>query len=272
MKEVQVAGNEHTDHVKSKSSSKRYVGLDAFRGCILISMILYHGVWDVVYLFGVELSWFQSSLVHIGQQSICWSFILLSGFCWSFGRTKWKRGLIVFLAGAVVTIITKLFMPESIILFGVLTMLGSSMLLMIVLDKLLGRCHPVIGLFLSFTAFVVTRNVNVGHLGFEQWKWMALPENWYANGFTTYLGFTQPGFISTDYFSVVPWIFLFMTGYFLFHLFKEKQWIVCFDIDLYRGLGWLSWMGRHSLLIYMLHQPVVYGALVITWKVLQREQ
>lgn len=239
---------------------KRYAGLDCLRGCVLISMILYHTTWDLVYLFGVEWKWFFTGFARVWQQSICWSFILLSGFCWHFGRRRWKRGLTVFTSGIIITIVTMLFMPTEIVMFGVLTLLGSCMLLMIPLDKMLKNWNPVLSVILFFALFVVTRNVNYGYLGFEKWNWISLPKEWYANWATTYLGFMHQGFYSTDYFSLIPWLFLFITGYFLRLLFEKYQLLDKLNAP---KCGWLEWLGRHSLVIYMLHQPIVYGILYI---------
>lgn len=239
---------------------KRYAGLDGLRGCVLVSMLLYHGTWDLVYIFGKQWNWFYSGFSHVWQQSICWSFILLSGFCWGLGRNRWKRGVLVFVAGIIITIITKFFMPESIVLFGVLTFLGSSMLLMILLDKGLRHCNPIVGAILFFAIFVVTRNVNYGYLGFEQWNWIELPKELYANWFTTYIGFMQPGFFSSDYFAILPWLFLFVTGYFLRDIFQRYNLLEPFTPS---RCKWLEWMGRHSLIIYMLHQPIIYGILYV---------
>lgn len=242
---------------------KRYTGLDCLRGCILISMILYHGTWDLVYLFGADWEWFHSTLAYVWQQSICWGFVLLSGFCWQLGKKHWKRGLTVFVAGAIVTLVTKMFMPEDIIIFGVLTMLGSCMILMIFLDKGLQRWNPIGGFLLFFGLFVVTRNVNQGYLGFESWNWLQLPSNLYINSFTTYLGFMKPGFFSTDYFSIIPWLFLFLTGYFLQNIFEKYNWLDAFCFVKCRCLEWL---GKRSLVIYMLHQPVIYTVLYMIHK------
>ena len=56
--------------------------LDALRGFALLHMIAYHAVWDLVNLRGMKLSWFEGTPGFLWQQMICWSFILLSGFCW----------------------------------------------------------------------------------------------------------------------------------------------------------------------------------------------
>ena len=98
---------------------KRYNLLDNVRGITLISMIVYHGMWDLVYMFGVDIGWYDSIVGYVWQQSICWTFILLSGFCWSLGRRKLRRGLEVFGLSVVISLITVLFMPDNLILFGV---------------------------------------------------------------------------------------------------------------------------------------------------------
>ena len=54
--------------------------LDAFRGFLLLHMIAFHGMWNLVYLFGVRAPWYTAAPGYIWQQFICWSFILLSGF------------------------------------------------------------------------------------------------------------------------------------------------------------------------------------------------
>ena len=115
----------------------RLHALDSIRGITILSMIAYHAMWDLVYMFGVHADWYRSDGAHLWQQSICWTFILLSGFCHALGRKPWKRGLIVIGASAAVTLVTLIFMPEQKILFGVLNLLGLSMLLMACVISLL---------------------------------------------------------------------------------------------------------------------------------------
>lgn len=236
---------------------KRLHFLDALRGFTLINMIAFHGLWNLVYLFGVKADWYVGTPGYLWQQWICWTFILLSGFCWNFSRNHVKRGALVFGGGALVTAVTCLVMPESRIVFGVLTCIGSCMLLMIPAEKLLRKIPAGAGLALSFGLFAVLRNVSSGSLGFEALVICPLPGSLYRNLFTAYLGFPYPGFFSTDYFPLLPWFFLFVTGYFLFRFLDERN----LNEKLFaRGqVPVLNWLGRHSLMVYLLHQPVLYG-------------
>lgn len=236
----------------------RYLYLDSLRGLTLVSMILYHTIWDLVYIAGVGLDWFRTDAAYIWQQSICWTFILLAGFCWSLGRRKIKRGCIVFAAGALITLVTWIFVPAQRISFGVLTLLGTCMLLMIPLEKGMRKIPEMAGFLLSVFLFLLTKNINNGYLGIGKMNLAALPDAWYDGGVVmTFLGFTDKNFYSTDYFSLLPWMFLFLAGYFLYRMALSRG---ALDRAGFNRLGNkpLAYLGRHSLLIYMLHQPVIY--------------
>ncbi len=248
---------------------QRYALLDGIRGLTLLSMAAYHTVWDLVFIFGADWEWYRSGAGYLWQQSICWTFILLSGFCWSLGKRKWKRGVTVFIGGMLITAVTVFVMPEDRVVFGVLTFLGSCTLIMIPLEKLLRKCSPYAGLFVSAILFAAARNVNIGYLGFERWNLLKLPESLYANLFTAYLGFPAPSFFSTDYFPIFPWIFLYITGYFFYWVLKEKGGNNVFSfIEKSRCMP-VEWLGKHSFEIYMVHQPVIYGCLSIVCSVLK---
>lgn len=229
---------------------QRYEVLDTIRGLALLSMICYHAAWDLVYLFGADWPWYHSAAAHVWQQSICWTFLLLSGYCWSLGRHQLRRGLTVFLCGALITAVTWAFLPENLVLFGVLTLLGSASILLCGARPLLSRIPARAGLAGSALLFLLTRDVNAGSLGFEGLRLAALPEGLYRDLFTAYLGFPPAGFSSTDYFSLLPWCFLFLAGHFLSRLRPEPP---CGP-----RIPLVTAMGRHSLLLYMLHQPVIY--------------
>ena len=154
---------------------RRYQVLDTIRGLALVSMILYHASWDMVYMFGADWPWYHGFAAHVWQQSICWTFILLSGYCWSLGRRQLRRGLTVFLCGALITAVTWFFMPGNLVYCGVLTLLGASSMLLVPLAPALERVPAQAGAAGSFLLFLVTRDVNAGFLGFEGMRFAALP-------------------------------------------------------------------------------------------------
>lgn len=244
---------------------ERYSLLDILRGASIISMVLYHMFWDMKYLFDVQMEWFESSAVHVWQQIGCYIFILLSGFCWSLGSKKMKRGILVLICSAVISIITVVFMPDGLILFGILSLMGSAMIIMKPLDKLFCRISPYIGLFISFVLFGVTKNIDSGSLSIGGKVFLEIPKGLYANFFTAYLGFPAKDFRSEDYFPLIPFLFMYWMGYFLYKIFKSRDWLKYLSSFHAKPL---EWIGKQSLVIYMLHQPVVYGVLALVMKAL----
>lgn len=260
------------EDVSKIPKKQRYDLLDILRGFALINMIAFHAMYDVVFIFGHPCEWYTGKVGYVWQQYICWSFILISGFCWQYSKKKLKRGLIVFGAGALVTVVTLLFMPEESVIFGVLTLIGSSMLLLIPLhkgiEKIVGKNVKVkrivftAGLLINILFFVITKNITFMELGFEGFSLTKLPESLYHCGYgMTFLGFCDKSFRSSDYFPLMPWFFLFTIGYFLNRITEENhEKFTRFNSNL-KLMSPFKFMGRHSLLIYLLHQPVIYGVL-----------
>ena len=237
--------------------------LDTVRGVCILSMVAYHGMYDLVDIFGLPSAWYTGLPGYIWQQSICWTFILLSGMCWQLSRRHVKRGLLLVGCGAAITLITWLVMPSQRILYGVLNLLGLSALLLIPLDKVFRKIPAWAGLVGALLLFALTKNVSRGSLGFEGLVLCRLPRWLYATDLLAVVGFPSPSFWSTDYFPLLPWFFLFCAGYFLWRLLDKSPRAK----ELLRpGLRPLSFLGRHSLVIYLIHQP----ALMAVFSVLGR--
>lgn len=249
-----------------KQTGSRLRLLDTLRGITLISMIVYHAMWDVVYIYGVDFKWYRGNGAYIWQQAICWTFILLSGFCFSLGHSPLCRGLTVLICGTIVSAVTAIVMPSSLVMFGILTLMGSCMLIMIPLDKLFCRVIPEFGAAVSALIFILSRNIPRGYLGFEGMNIAALPESLYRNHITAYFGFPHAGFYSTDYFPLLPWLFLFIFGYFLHKILKKYG--LCERLLSYPSIPAISFIGRNTLPIYMLHQPMIYGVCEIVFSII----
>ena len=215
---------------------------DALRGLALLNMLAYHAMYDWVYVFGHESSWYNiwAPGCHVWQQYICWSFILLSGFSFPLAKRPAKNGLIVAGCAAVLTFVTAVFMPSEAIWFGVLHLNAAA----------------------SAALFALTNQLPYGYLGFEDWHLCALPAGLYrANLF--WLGLPDlTRFTSADYFPVMPWVFLFWCGVFLARLWRPGRG------EPPAALRPLCTIGRNTLLVYMLHQPVIYSALWVWHTVL----
>lgn len=232
----------------------RYHKIDGIRGLLLISMIGYHTCWDLVNLAGIPISGYTDRPGFLWQQSICWGFILISGFCACLSRKRYKRGMVVFLCGVFVTVLTTLFIPENRVVFGILTFLGSAMLLTNLLRKYIQTMSPIVGMVFFAVLFYLFYPLNQGYLQCAGMR-IRLPDGLYSNFFSTFLGFMQSDFFSTDYYSILPWLFLFLIGFEIGALLKDSLLLSALE----KGyLPPIEWAGRHALPLYLIHQPLIY--------------
>ena len=141
--------------------------LDALRGLALLNMLAYHALYDWVYVFGRSGGWYDITApgCHVWQQYICWSFILLAGISLHFSRHPVRHGLLTFGCGAVVSLVTAVATPGDAVHFGVLTLLGSAMLLASALRPALRRIPAAAGCIVSGLLFVLTKAVPSGGFG-----------------------------------------------------------------------------------------------------------
>ena len=238
---------------------KRYNVLDFIRGIALIGMIIVHTLMNMVHQFNYNIEWYVKIEDVFYQYGGC-IFILLAGFCWSLSKNNFKRGILMLIISAIISWVTIIVMPENTILYGVICLMGTASLLMIPFDKVCKHINSYIGFITSVILFVITKCTDYGYVGIGKYRFWEYPESWYANNFTAYLGFPEGGFTSADYFPVIPWFFLFVAGYFLYDIFKRNNWL---GILKPHTLKPVEWVGRHSLIIYLTHQPVIYGVLIL---------
>lgn len=235
------------------SLKKRFYLIDAIRGFALINMVLFHFLFDVFVVFGRDPYWDFRPWVHLWQQFICWTFIFISGFSWSWGRKHAvKRGLLLNFWGFVITAVTVIWFPEEGIWFGILNFMGCAVLILYCLRKLLIKVKPIFGLILCFYLFVLCIGVPDGYFGFR----FVIPEIFYKIKLLTPFGFPFPGFTSGDYFPMIPWIFLYFSGFYTEKIVantERVQRMISFHIPV------LSEIGQHTLFVYLLHQPICYA-------------
>lgn len=136
------------------------------------------------------------------------------------------------------------------------------MLLTCLVYPLLQRLPAGAGLAASAALFALTNQLPEGYLGFENWRLCAVPAGLYKTNWF-WLGLPDlTQFASADYFPILPWVFLFWCGVFLARLWRPGRG------EPPAALRPLCAVGRNTLLVYMLHQPVIYGALWVWHTVL----
>ena len=225
---------------------KRFDILDAWRSLAIALMVIYHFLYDLA-LFGV-ITWQQmfSTPLNILQKFICCSFIFLSGACARFSRNNLRHGLMV-LAAHVIVVMGAMVGGQT-IRFGVLALLGSSMVIWHFAGKYLQKIPGWLLALISGILYFLTQSLTERTAVSVRWLYP--------------LGLTAPGFSSADYFPLLPWLFLFLAGtalggWCLKH--RDNRWLTT------PLPGPLTFLGRHSLIIYMIHQPILFGISALIW-------
>ena len=242
----------------------RYPFLDALRGFSICSMTLYHLLWDAVYLGGCSLPWYEGTAGYLWQQSICWVFIAVSGAALALeikkkGRKRTAKSRLVLVGWAsAITFVTRQAMPHEPIYFGVLFFLGAASLLTLCLWPVMEKKPRGAAIFCG-ALFFFLRNAPQGSWGFERMVGPALPTALTRFGlFSAFWGFPPRDFYSSDYFPMVPWWGLFGAASAVGALWLKEGFIPNL---LQKDIPFLRKLGRKSLWIYLLHQPVIMGLL-----------
>lgn len=236
-------------------SKERYRLIDALRGLALVNMLVFHFLYDCFMVYGFDTRWALYPGVVVWERYICVSFIVISGISLNFSRHAYRRGLIVNACGLLITLVTALVMPEQIIIFGILNLIGCSMILTQAARKLLDKVNPFVGAAVSFILFAFFFGVSEQYLGFFNLRLLELPDSLYRANYFAAFGIHNGDFFSTDYFPLFAWFFLFVFGFFLWRVFCALRWEKVFKIN----IPVLGFIGKYTLWIYMIHQPVLMG-------------
>jgi len=246
-------------NVMNLNLEKRFWEVDSLRGLAIIMMILFHLLYDLTYFGEYNLNLRSGFWLYFGRTTAT-IFILLVGISLtlSFSRTKKiqnarekiyqkyiKRGLKVFSWGLIITLTTFVFLREGFIVFGILHFIGISIILAYPFLKLrsgnllIGIVFISIGIYLKNFTF-----------GFPWLMWLGLrPERFYT----------------VDYFPIFPWFGVILIGLFFGNLLYpdyKRKFNLC-DLSNFSFIRLFCFLGRHSLLIYLIHQPILIALLYL---------
>lgn len=247
-----------------KSIPTRRWEIDCLRGLAVLLMLVSNFLFDLVYFVG--LTWLQSQAMDLFARLVAGSFILLAGVSLTLNRNLFaagakcplaasgkgffvkvlRRGLTLMALGCVVSLATRVAAGDQMVIFGVLHLIGAGLILAY---PFLGRpaWSLAVGL-LVLAASPVISGVELAH-------------PWFL-----WLGLKPHGFSSVDYAPLIPWFGPMLIGLFLgswLYPGGQPRWLLP-DLSRLWPLRVLSWSGRHSLVIYFVHQPLLLAGLALT--------
>ena len=237
----------------SATRSSRVRVFDAVRGFSVISMVLFHLCYDLRFIQGRDLSWFAPPLQDIWRCSISWAFVFIAGCMFAWSHDNLKRSMRYLAAALLIWVVTTIASVDVPINFGVIYCMGACTLCTWILSRLSFTPQGPYPAAILFVCFLLTQNLARGSLGIGSLV-IQLPRALYSTPWLSWAGFPGPGFMSGDYYPLLPYLFLYLAGSSLGRMWKADgmpQW--CYECK----FPALEAVGRNALPIYFLHQPLI---------------
>ncbi len=233
----------------------RYWEVDAWRGFAITIMVIYHLMWDLYGLAGWKIEMYKG-FWHYWQLVTATSFIGLVGVSMSLraGRLQQKgklrfapflqRGVVIFSWGMVISLVTFFYAPSGFVRFGILHFIGVAIIL----------AYPFLrfrwlNLVLGAALLLAPRLI--------LWRHDAAWLEW--------LGMIRSPHPAFDYFPVIPWLGVVLIGLFVGNMLypRGERAFAMPDWSRFGPVRWLALAGQNSLLIYLIHQPILITVLIL---------
>ena len=237
----------------NKHPKKRFWEIDFLRGIAIIMMIVFHLLYDLTYFGGCDLNLHSGFWLYFACATAT-IFIFLVGVSLTISfsisekienlRQKLylkylKRGLRIFSWGLIITLMTWIFLRDGFVLFGILHLIGISIILAYPFLKLhywnllLGIAVIALGIYLKNFTF--------------NFPWLL------------WLGFMPDYFYTVDFFPIFPWFGVVLIGIFFGNLLYPDctRKFKLYDLSNFKFTRLFCLLGRNSLLIYLIHQPIL---------------
>jgi uncharacterized membrane protein len=241
-----------------ESLTARFWEVDLLRGCAIVLMVLYHLVFDLNYFDVYHIDVSNGFWLTVARASAS-LFLLLVGLSLTLSHSRarllgrddrfffhlLKRSAWILGLALGVTVVTYLFIGKGFIVFGVLHLIGLSLLLAYPFLRM-QRTSIILGL-LFIVGGLYLQNIRVSS------PWLL------------WLGLAPHDFYSVDYFPVFPWLGVILVGMGLGSLLYPgyRRRIDLPDLSSQAFVRALEFLGQNSLAIYLVHQPVIIALLYL---------
>ena len=241
---------------ENPASPPRYWEIDAIRGFAVVLMIIYHFCWDMKF-YGYMSFHTKAPPWLFFTRTIATLFFFTVGISLSLSHARaatatnvllfkknLKRGLGLMLLGWLLALVVYL-ASKQLIVFGILHGIGACIICAYPFLKARKTVLFGTGLVLILIS-----------------SWVRSHE--IAGPWLYWLGVRMDGLNTVDYYPIFPWLGVVLLG------LGTARWVYPNGNRLYHlvqvpAIGWMLWLGRHALIIYVVHQPILH-ALFQTFK------
>lgn len=232
--------------------SNRIDLLDLLRSLALVGMIAFHLSYDMLMFGLISASYASTDFFYFHARVVAGTFILTAGLGLYLAHASairwpsfWRRFSKIAAAAALVTIATKFAMPQAYVYFGILHAIALFSLLGLAVLRL-----SSLGSVLLAAAFISGS------------YWLRAPV--FDLDLLRFVGLSGLPAYTIDFEPIFPWFGIFLLGISLGQVGQTHGlWVRLSEI---KSPAWATWAGRHSLPIYLIHQPILLG---LVWTIAQ---
>ena len=243
---------------RQAAGAKRFFEIDFARGAAVIMMVSFNWLFALYYL-GLLPSFNPNDVFWwFFARATAGSFIFLAGLSLYLGSEKVEsrqkllfRGAKIFALGMAITAATALFLKSGFIVFGILHAIGVSIILAVPLLKRDAKTIAFVGVA------CLASGVFISNCSFS-FPWLL------------WLGFVPKGFHTLDFFPILPWFGVMLLGIAVgktFYPQAQRSFKPLLNENFFTKP--LAFLGRHSLAIYLAHQPLLIAVLYFSGVPLQ---
>ena len=234
---------------------ERILWIDVIRGISILAMITFHFAFDMMY-FGFA----KSDLIYqpdwrLFERMIAFSFLFIAGLSLSITHEAWinwksfiRRYGMTAICAVLISTVTYILFGNDMIRFGILHAISISGLISLLFLKLNSLSLVLLAVAIFLINTMMPKPLNVDYF----WQWLVHTTN-------------TPN--SLDYRPIIPWITPFILGMASHQLFKNWGLLEKGKAVTHRELSFLSWLGRNSLAIYLVHQPILFASFSLFLKI-----
>jgi uncharacterized membrane protein len=233
----------------------RFQWLDVLKGILLIAMASYHSMWDLADAGYLDAAFPSTGLPRLYARAIASSFLFISGFSLVLAHgngIRWKnfgkRLAIIIGAALLVTAATYFAIPQGFIFFGILHEIA------------LASVVGLLFLRLPWPVTVLTAAIVIAAPNYLQ------PSDVFNPPWLWWVGLSTHTHNSFDYVPVLPWLGVFLLGVAFGDIGAIKDWLRQNARGIRPMTSWMApfaFLGRHTLVFYLVHQPVLISILYV---------
>lgn len=236
-----------------RAAGGRVRAFDLVRGLAVVSMVLFHLCYDLRYIADLPLGWFAGPLRETWRCSISWTFVFVAGCMCPLSRDNLRRALRYGAVALAIWVVTSVAAVDTPISFGIIYCMAACTLVAWALGRagLMPRGRVAAACLL--VAFLALQGLDSGRVGLGPLV-LDVPAQLYRTPWLAWLGLPGPGFASSDYYPLLPYLMLFLAGAALGARWAQRGYPAWAREA---SVAPLNLVGRHALLVYVAHQPVI---------------